>query len=422
VRTRMFVLILTLSLAAALGYGCGSKFITGARVHIKQGEYSEAIPLLEKEIDVNPGNVEAYILLGESFCELDDFDSGGEAFNAAEALIAADPQGEYKEALNQTRMFYWSKAFEAGRIPFNEAIGLLDDGKEEEATLKFREAVDKYKACDKIYEAHPKNEFMLGFSYEKLEAANPGPTISDFNRIEAGMSYQEVTGILRGPGELVAESESGGRKYEDYKWDSGGYGICKVTFINGKVDTKVQTNLEDPIGKAFAAYEKAVLVKKKDMATNNFDEQTSLSDYVIKYANAALKTENYEEARKTLADLAAEEPDNTELLYAYAVLLLNMDEYDEAAETLKHIIEIDPDYDDAVISMGNLYIKEEWSGRDPRKTIELLEPLLDTDEHKDDFQLYASLGKAYQALGDNKKAAMYYSKAQELYNERTGGE
>jgi tetratricopeptide (TPR) repeat protein len=346
VRTRIFVLILTLSLAGALVYGCGSEYITGARVHIKQQEYSEAIPLLEKEIDSNPGNVEAYILLGECFCELDDFDSGGEAFNAAEALIAADPENEYKEALTQTRMFYWSKAFEAGRIPLNEAIGLLEEGKEEEATIKFREAVDKYKACDKIYEAHPKNQFMLGFSYEKIG------------------------------------------EYE----------------------------------KAFAAYEKAVLVKKKDMATNNFDEQTSLSDYVIKYANAALKTENYEEARKTLADLAAEEPDNTELLYAYAVLLLNMDEYDEAAETLKHIIEIDPDYDDAVVSMGNLYLNEDWSGRDARKTIELLEPLLETDEHKDDFQLYASLGRAYQALGDNKKAAEYYKTAQELYDERMGGE
>lgn len=345
-RTRIFVLILTLSLAAALGYGCGSKFLTGARVHIKQEEYSEAIPLLEKEIDSNPGNVEAYILLGECFCEIDDFDSGGEAFNAAEALIAADPQGEYKEALNQTRMFYWSKAFEAGRIPLNEAIGLLEEGKEEQAKIKFLEAIDKYKACDKIYKAHPKNEFMLGFSYEKIG------------------------------------------EYE----------------------------------KAYEAYGKAVHVKKEDMATNNFDEQTSLSDYVIKYANAALKTENYEEARKTLKDLTDEEPDNTELLYAYAVLLLNMDEYDEAAETLGHIIEIDPDYDDAVISMGNLYLKENWSGRDPRKTIELLEPLRETDEHKDDFQLYASLGKAYQELGDNKKAAEYYSKAQELYDKQMGGE
>jgi tetratricopeptide (TPR) repeat protein len=415
VRTRIFVLILTLPLAAALVYGCGSKFMTGAKVHIQQEEFSEAIPLLENEIDSNPGNVEAYVLLGQCFCEIGDFDSGSEAFDAAEALIAADPEETFKEELNQTRMFYWSKAFEAGRIPFNDAITLLDS-----------------------------------------------VTLEDFERVETGMTYNEVTNILGKNGELTTESEMNGHKYEDYTWDNDGHGLCSVIFLDGKADTKTQVDLpseeEAPIKfreaidgykacdqiyaghpknqfmigfsyekieeyeKAFAAYGKAVHVKKDDMATNKFDKQTSLSDYVIKYANAALKTENYDEASETLERITADDPDNTELLYAYAVLLLNIDAYDKAAEVLGHIIEIDPGYDDAVISMGNLYLREEWSGRDARKTIEILEPLLETDEHKGDFQLYASLGKAYQNLGNNKKAAEYYKKAQELYDEQTGGE
>ena len=345
-RTRIIVLMLTVPLAAAILYGCGSTEMTAAKVHIQLGEYSEAIPLLEKETENNPGNVEAYVLLGQSYCEVNDFVPGSEAFDAADALIAADPEGKFREELNQTRMFYWSQAFDAGRIPFNEAIKLLEEEKNEEAAVKFQEAIVGYEACDLIYDGHPKTQFMIGFAYERLE------------------------------------------EYE----------------------------------KAFDAYGEAVMVKKEDMETNNFDEQTSLADYVTKYANAALKTEHYDEARQTLEGLVADAPDDAELLYAYALLLLNVDDFDEAAEVLEHLVEIDPDNDDAVISYGNLYLKDEWSGHDARKAIDILEPLVETEEHKDDFQIYASLGTAYKKLGDNKKAAEYYGKAEELYKAQTNGE
>jgi tetratricopeptide (TPR) repeat protein len=346
VRTRISVLMLTVLLAAGLIYGCGSEYMTGAKVHIQNGEYSEAIPLLGKEIETNPGNVEAHVLIGQSYCEIEDFVSGSEAFDAAEALIAADPEGKYRGELNQTRMFYWSKAFETGRIPFNAAVTLLEEGKTDEAAVKFREAISGYEACDQIFDGHPKNQFMLGFSYEKL----------------------------------------------------------------GEFD------------KAFNSYGKALAVKKADIAANDFDAQTNLSDYVTKYANAALKTGRFDEAREILERLTADEPDNTELLYAFAVLLLNTEEYDEAAEALERVLEIDPGFDAAIISIGNLYLKEGWSGRDARKAIDILEPLLETEKYKDDFQIYASLGTAYKNLGDNKKAAQYYQKAQELYDAQMGGE
>jgi len=346
VRTRIIVLTLTVPLAAAILYGCGSKEMTAAKVHIQLEEYSEAIPLLEKETENNPGNVEAYVLLGQCYCEVGDFVPGSRAFDAADALIAADPEGKFREELDQTRMFYWSQAFDTGRVPFNEAIKLLEEGKDEEAAVKFQEAITGYEACDLIYDGHPKTRFMIVFSYERL----------------------------------------------------------------GEYD------------KAFEAFGEAVMVKKEDMATNNFDEQTSLADYVTKYANAALKTEHYDEARQTLEDLVAKAPDDIELLYAYAILLLNVDDFDEAAEALERIVEIDPDNDAAIISYGNLYLKDEWSGHDARKAIDILEPLVETEKHKDDYQIYASLGTAYKNLGDNKKAAEYYRKAEELYKSQTNGE
>jgi len=346
VRTRIIVSLLALPFGAVILYGCGTTEMTAAKVHFQQKEYSEAIPLLEKETANNPGNVEAYVLLGQCCCEVRDFVSGSEAFDAADALIAADPEGKYRDELDQTRMFYWSQAFDAGRIPFNEAIKLLEEEKNDEAAVKFREAIAGYEACDLIYDGHPKTQFMIGFSYERLE------------------------------------------EYD----------------------------------KAFEAYGEALIVKKEDTETNNFDEGTNLADYVTKYANAALKTEHYDEARRTLEGLVEEAPDDTNLLYAYAILLLNMDDFDEAAEVLEHVIEIDPGNDAAVMAYGNLYLKDEWSGRDAQKAIEILEPLVETEEHKDDYQIYASLGKAYQKLGDNKKAAENFKKAEELYKAQTGGE
>lgn len=73
-----------------------------------------------------------------------------------------------------------------------------------------------------------------------------GVTLANFEKIENGMSYEEVVDILGGEGELLSQAGEGEFKTEMYKWDGeGGFGAnMNVTFQNGQVQSKAQMGLK----------------------------------------------------------------------------------------------------------------------------------------------------------------------------------
>jgi hypothetical protein len=72
-----------------------------------------------------------------------------------------------------------------------------------------------------------------------------GVTLANFNRVETGMNYAEVSAIFGAPGELTAQSELAGYKTEIYTWQATrGFGNATITFSNGKLMSKAQIGLE----------------------------------------------------------------------------------------------------------------------------------------------------------------------------------
>lgn len=69
-------------------------------------------------------------------------------------------------------------------------------------------------------------------------------TMEEFNRIEMGMTYQEVVFAVGGEGELISENEIANIHTTLYKWDGIGYGNANVTLQNGVVVSKSQFGLE----------------------------------------------------------------------------------------------------------------------------------------------------------------------------------
>lgn len=70
-------------------------------------------------------------------------------------------------------------------------------------------------------------------------------TLANFNEVETGMTYGDVSEIFGNPGELTAQSEFGGHKSEIYSWKTArGFGNATVTFMNGEVQSKAQFGLE----------------------------------------------------------------------------------------------------------------------------------------------------------------------------------
>ena len=76
-------LIILLGVASFMffGYQCGSPEFTGAKVHIQQKNYPEAIRLLEIEVKKNPTNEEAGYLLGNLKADQGDLVGMNAAFN-----------------------------------------------------------------------------------------------------------------------------------------------------------------------------------------------------------------------------------------------------------------------------------------------------------------------------------------------------
>lgn len=70
-------------------------------------------------------------------------------------------------------------------------------------------------------------------------------TLEKFNKIETGMTYQQVVDIAGEEGTLSTESSYADQTMEIYYWyASNGISNATVSFMNGKVTAKSQVGLE----------------------------------------------------------------------------------------------------------------------------------------------------------------------------------
>jgi hypothetical protein len=72
-----------------------------------------------------------------------------------------------------------------------------------------------------------------------------GVTLANFNRVETGMTYAEVSEIFGGPGDLSMETEIIGTIMEIYSWRAAaGFGNVTISFTDGRVASKAQFGLK----------------------------------------------------------------------------------------------------------------------------------------------------------------------------------
>jgi len=92
------------------------------------------------------------------------------------------------------------------------------------------------------------NDIMKGSSADIINSED-SITLDEFNKIEAGMSYEQVRDIVGGEGTLGSSVDMGvGDEYKTqiYQWTgSGSIGAnANVTFQGGKVISKAQIGLK----------------------------------------------------------------------------------------------------------------------------------------------------------------------------------
>ncbi len=87
------------------------------------------------------------------------------------------------------------------------------------------------------------------FNVDGIIEASRGPgsadvTLANYERVRAGMTYDEVAAIFGGPGVRTAQLELAGERLEFYTWKDTAAGQATVVFKNGRVTEKNQHGLE----------------------------------------------------------------------------------------------------------------------------------------------------------------------------------
>ena len=94
------------------------------------------------------------------------------------------------------------------------------------------------------------NSNNIGGDKTELSTQQPqntsGVNMDNYNKIQTGMSYEEVVSILGKQGEEMSSNDIAGYKNVMYKWDGdSGFGAnMNAMFQNGKLIQKAQFNLQ----------------------------------------------------------------------------------------------------------------------------------------------------------------------------------
>jgi hypothetical protein len=72
---------------------------------------------------------------------------------------------------------------------------------------------------------------------------NPNVTLANYNRVQIGMTYQEVVDVFGGPGVRSAQVTVAGKRLEFYSWMDTAGGQTTVVFKEGRVTKKSEDGL-----------------------------------------------------------------------------------------------------------------------------------------------------------------------------------
>lgn len=284
--------------------GCSSDpNIEGAKLDLRNKDYARALENVEKALQRNPQNAEAYELKGRIILDIlanqQNLDPETRQ-DTVRAMVAAfqkavelDPKLQ-ESVLNQLR-FAYVREFQNGVNAFNR-------GRE-----------------DSTYYLHAASYFE---NATIIQPDSAGAYVNQaFSLLNAGRQAEAIPPLET----AIAKGEN-----------------SKDTYLILADLYRLQQQPEKAL---------EVLEKARELYPDDPEVQSQL-------LNAYVQAGKVEEAMNVYKEAVEKEPDNKLYRYNYGSLLLEAGRYDEAIEHLKKATELDPEYANAFYNLGAAYINK----------------------------------------------------------------
>ena len=445
------VILLCVASFMFFGYQCGSPEFTGAKVHMQQKNWKEAIRLLEIEVKKNPTNEEAWFFLGGLKADQGDLEGMNAAFNECLKLSP-----KHAADIRSTRFNKWGQSLNTGVSllekasadssqyygfaigAFKKAIEAWPDtaltyrylayvynnkGDFDNALVTFKKAWDLGKDVESIKRAG-RIYLVRGDDHKgKFETANAvnlklAKSLADLKNATTKDKVKDLIGmpdtIIKVPKNLTKSS-----------WQYKKYDIL-ISFDGDKILDKKMGNYKvaiDSTEARLAAVEYNKAVEYLEIARNSDTKDNEALNSLLK---AYIEANRIEPAVREFEKAVAADPSKTNH-YILGVLYRTLGKFDEALKEFKEANRLDPNDCEVVFDIAATYynwgvdmikIAEEKSETNDayKEKFQAALPYMEkvTECKKDDANVWETMGTIYARLGQQDKAMKAFDQADKI--------
>lgn len=376
---------LCILLVAALlmqGFQCASSEMTSAGIAINNGDWNKAEEYLEKEVQKNPTNGDAWFQLGQVREKQQDYSGMLAAFAEARKYVK-DKATLDKIAFLEQKV--WVEDYNEAIQMYNDALAMSDETKK---SRKMRDAIDRMKSAIAIRPANTEAYSVLAQMYESVgDTTQAITTLEEYVDIQKdvvalladknimfGANRQEVQnafgnatrvkGATSGNDSVLVDyykSLNGREVYMYYAQEGGNFKLAgarvnaPATWLEGEKERFSAFNTQNYSYLAYLYFNRANYNRAMELLTTVTRLRPATEDILQMQSQILDKTGKRDEAMQSVAELAKKYPDNKAYLVQYGSVLVNSGQYDQAIEQFEKALTVDPQYDVALYNLAAAY-------------------------------------------------------------------